>query len=344
MVGQILGRLPVVTVIASSVTPTIDFNTDGRHVGDLRVTWSDNTVPLGYHPVPVVSIRRGEGPVVVLFGGTHGDEFEGPAALMRLVNDLQLEAINGQIIIVPALNTTAVTNSSRVSPLDGINLNRAFPGNATGSITEQIACCVETQLLAMADAAIDFHSGGKASFFQPCTLATRTEDKNLYERNLELAAAFGLPLLWILSSFNDNRSLNAAAERAGVPMIATELGGGGGVDPEITDLTEAGLYGVLQHMGVLSSDVPERKPMRKVEIKATEHSLYAQGEGVFDRKVSAGQDVIAGQVAGYLHYVNEPRRPSETIKFAHDGYVLAHTQRGYVTRGDLLALVLQDSD
>lgn len=44
------------------------------------------------------------------------------------------------------------------------------------------------------------------------------------------------------------------------------------------------------------------------------------------------------------HYVTEPRRPSETIKFAHDGYVLAHTQRGYVARGDLLALVLQDSD
>ncbi len=330
-------------MIDNAVSSTIDLDLDGKHVGDLRIVWSDNTVPLGYHPVPVISIRRGKGPVVVLFGGTHGDEFEGPAALMRLVNDIQLEAITGQIIIVPALNTSAVVNSCRVSPLDGINLNRAFPGNAKGTITQQIACCVETHLLARADAAIDFHSGGKASFFQPCALATRTNDKNLSERNLELAAAFGFPLLWVLNSFNDNSSLNAAAERVGVPMIATELGGGGGVDPEITDATEAGLYRVLKHTGVLSGDLPASGDMRRVEIQSSDHSLYAQGEGVFDRHFSAGQDVIAGQVAGRLHYVTEPRRPSETIKFTQDGYVLAHTNRGYVNRGDLLALVVQDA-
>jgi len=144
-------------------------------VGDLRVKWSDNTVPLGYHPVPVVSIRNGQGPVVLLIAGTHGDEFEGPAALMRLVTDLQHDDINGQIIVLPALNA-----SPRVSPLDGIILNRAFPGDAKGSITEQIACYIETELLLRADYAIDLHSGGKASFFQPCALATRSKDKTLY--------------------------------------------------------------------------------------------------------------------------------------------------------------------
>lgn len=328
----------------SSVTSTIDFDLDGRHVGDLRVKWSDNTVPLGYHPVPVVSIRNGDGPVVLLVGGTHGDEFEGPAALMRLATDLQLDDISGQIIILPALNTPAVTGSHRVSPLDGINLNRAFPGDAKGSISEQIACYVETVLLRRADYAIDLHSGGKASFFQPCTLATRTKDKTLYARNLALAEAFGLPLLWVLGGFNDDRSLNSAAEREGVPMIATELGGGGGVNPEITNDTEAGLYRALRHAGVLAAMPTNEIQLHRVEIKCISHSLYAPGEGVFDRKIAAGQRVTAGQVAGWLHYVSEPRRQSEVIEFTCDGYVLAHTERGYVKRGDMLALVVQDTE
>ncbi|MEO8546388.1 MAG: succinylglutamate desuccinylase/aspartoacylase family protein [Burkholderiaceae bacterium] len=328
----------------SAVTPTIDLSAEGRQVGDLRVKWSDNAVPLGYHPVPIVSFKSGAGPVVLMFGGTHGDEFEGPAALMRLVDGLDLADITGQVIIVPALNAPAFQASLRVSPVDGVNLNRAFPGNPTGGITEQIAYYVETELLPMAAAAIDLHSGGKASYFAPCTLPNRTADAALYARNLELAKVFGLPLIWVLGGLNDNRSLNSAAARAGVPMIAAELGGGGGVDPAITDATEAGLYRLLRHVGVLRGEVPPKDAPRMVEIASVDHSLYAQGDGVFDRRASAGQVVKSGQIAGRLHYASDPKRPSENVLFPVDGYVLAHTNRGYVKRGDMLMLVVQNID
>ncbi|MDA8747925.1 succinylglutamate desuccinylase/aspartoacylase family protein [Litoreibacter sp.] len=325
----------------SAVTPTIDLSADGHHIGDLRVKWSDNSVPLGYHPVPIISLKRGNGPVALLIAGTHGDEFEGPAALMRLANDLALGDITGQIIIVPGLNAPAVKSSMRVSPLDGVNLNRAFPGDPMGSATQQIAYYVETELMTMADAAVDLHSGGKASVFAACTLATRTQDADLFERNLALAKAFGLPLIWVLGAFNDARSLNSAAERAGVPMIATELGGGGGVDPDITNAAEAGLYNLLRHLGVLTGNAPQIDTPPMVEIASADHSLNAAADGVFDRMVSAGQTVKAGQVAGRFHYVSEPRRPSETVLFSHGGLVLAHTNRGYVSRGDMLMVVVQ---
>jgi len=81
---------------------------------------------------------------------------------------------------------------------------------------------------------------------------------------------------------------------------------------------------------------------RTVEITSTAHTLYAPGAGVFDRAVSAGQDVSAGDVAGQFHFVMEPERPSITCKFPVDGFVLAHTCRGYAQRGELLALVAQD--
>ncbi|WP_298918540.1 succinylglutamate desuccinylase/aspartoacylase family protein [uncultured Roseobacter sp.] len=328
----------------STVAPTIDLAAEGKQVGDLRVRWSDNSVPLGYHPVPIISLKNGAGPVILIIGGTHGDEFEGPSAIMRLAGDLSIEDVTGQIIIVPSLNRPAVAASTRVSPLDQVNLNRAFPGDPMGALTEQIAYYVETELLPLADAALDLHSGGKAAYFAPCTLPTRTADPGLYARNLTLAEVFGLPLVWVLGGFNEPRSLNSAAERAGVPMIATELGGGGGVDPDIANLAEQGLYRVLRHMGVLAGEVSEIRTPRRVEIADPDHSIYAPGEGIFDRKVSAGHGVRKGQVAGYLHYVCEPRRASETITFSHDGFVLAHTNRGYVARGDLLMLVVQDTE
>ncbi|WP_298854126.1 succinylglutamate desuccinylase/aspartoacylase family protein [uncultured Ruegeria sp.] len=320
---------------------TIDLDAPGRQVGDLMLKWSDNTVPLGYHPIPVISLRGKPGPSVLVLGGTHGDEFEGPTAIMRLADRLNPVQLSGQVILIPALNTPAFQTSSRVSPLDGQNLNRAFPGDSDGGPTAMIAHFVETVLLQRVDAAIDLHSGGKASVFEPCTLAAQGDGADLIAANLELARAFGLPLIWVLGAHNDNRSVNAAAARAGVPMIAAELSGGGGVDPEVTDLAEAGLMRCLKHLGILPGDPPDPVPTQSVEIADPMHSIYATADGLFDRRCAAGQQVNQGDLAGTLHFPAEPERAAVRLTFPVTGHVLAHGNRGLVRRGDLLALVAQ---
>lgn len=329
---------------ASRISLTIDLSQPGRHVGDAMLRWSDNANPLGYHPIPVVSVKGFDGPVLLLTGGTHGDEFEGPAAIMRVIGALDAARLRGQVIAFPALNMPAFAASSRVSPLDGGNLNRAFPGDRDGGPTAMIAQFLETEILPRCDAAIDLHSGGKASFFQPCSLPTHTADAGLAARNMDLAQVFGLPLIWRLGAHNDNRSVNAAAERAGVPMIATELGGGGGVDPAITDQAEAGILNVLRHLGMIDGAATRAKAPRVVEIRDPAASLYAMSEGLFDRALSAGQDVKAGDVAGWFHHVTEPERASVRLTVPQDGMILAHTNRGFVKRGEMLFLVVQDVD
>jgi predicted deacylase len=324
----------------SRLQASVDLSAPGRHTGDLMLKYSDNSCPLGYHPIPVVSIKGRDGPVVLITGGSHGDEFEGPAAIMRLAGRLSPADLLGQIILMPALNAPAVSASARVSPLDGANLNRAFPGDADGGPTAMIADYIEGLLLCC-DGAIDLHSGGKASFFAPSALARQTADPGLRAQNLALARAFGLPLIWELGGQNDDRTFNAAAERAGIPMIATELGGGGGVDPAITDAAEAGLIRALTHLGALPGTTELANP-RRVEIRSHSHTLHAPADGIFDRAISAGSDVRAGDLAGQFHFVLEPERASKPVVFPSDGFVLAHTARGFVKRGDLLALVAQD--
>ena len=328
----------------SGFAVTFDLSEPGYQSGDAILRWSDNANPLGYYPVPIISINGGEGPTLLVLGGVHGDEFEGPSAIMRLAQSLRPDLVAGQVILMPAANAPAVLASSRVSPLDGQNLNRAFPGSSQGGPTAMIADFIETQILPICDAVVDLHSGGKASFFQPCALATKAADASLFAKNMQLAQVFGLPLIWQLGQLNDKRSLNSAAERVGIPMIAAELGGGGGVDPVIADQTEQGLYNIMRFLGMISGPKPNPNRARLVELAFSTDTLYAPADGLFDRAIAAGQDIKIGDIAGTFHFPMEPARASLPLAFSASGMVLAHTCRGMVKRGDLLALVVRDVD
>ena len=125
-------------------------------------------------------------------------------------------------------------------------------------------------------------------------------------------------------------------------MIAAELGGGGGSDPGTTGRAETGLWRCLGHLGLLEAPTVQNPMPRRVEIESPLHSVYAPADGLFDRAVGAGQKAGAGQTAGWLHHPAEPERPSRALAFPEDGLVLAHTCRGMVRRGELLALVARD--
>ena len=331
----------------SRIKSTVPLDQEGVFRGDLMLRYSDNHVPLGYYPIPIMVVKNGEGPTALLIGGVHGDEFEGPTALMRLANRLDAGRINGRLIIIPALNAAAIQASSRTSPLDGMNLNRAFPGNPDGCPTEMLADYIERVLMPQCDLVIDLHTGGKASIFKSCTLVSRTANGDLYKRNLALAQAFGLPLVWLLGEYNDDRSVNSAALRTRVPMIATELGGGGGSDPSQIDMAESGLRRCLASHGILEN--PRRDEVtspaghqRMIEIRTPSQNLHAPVSGLFDRKFSAGDEVKKGQSGGCIYPSDPPWAEPVNLYFPQSGLVLAHGNRGNVTRGDMLAMVAND--
>ena len=121
------------------ISTNLDFTTRGKRFGHLRLKYSDNRTALGYIPIPAGVIINGSGPTVLLIGGVHGDEFEGPVALLKLLHEVEAAEVSGRIIVLPALNAPAVHAASRVSPVDGGNLNRTFPGDPDGTPTAMIA-------------------------------------------------------------------------------------------------------------------------------------------------------------------------------------------------------------
>lgn len=324
------------------ISTEIDFSRRGKQIGDLRLRHSDNRHPLGYIPVPVGIVAGAPGPTVLLTGGVHGDEFEGPVALMKLLHDLDPEQLRGRLIVLPALNAPALRESSRVSSLDGVNLNRAFPGDADGGPTAMLAHFVEQVLLPHCDAAIDLHSGGKAAWIIPCALAARSADGGLSEPNMALAEAFAAPVIWILGRLSDDRSLNSAATRKKVPMIAAELGGGGAVSPQPLAIAERGVANCLRHLGLLAGEPEIDGQPRRVEFRDSNQNLFAPHGGLFEPAFAAGDDAVAGDTAGALYAINEPERRPTALRFPADGLILARSQRGLVERGEMLAMIAKD--
>ena len=318
----------------------INLHEPGKRAGDILLRWSDNARPLGVYPVPVACIVGKPGPTALLVAGIHGDEFEGPVALSQLIAEIDPDQIEGRLIILPAFNCPAVLASQRTSPLDGRNMNRSFPGDPDCGPTDMLTDFLVSVLLPEADLVIDLHAGGKASIFVTSALASRCEDKNLMQANLNFAAAFGAPLIWVLGAFNDTRTLNAAAINAGVPMIAAELGGGGGSDPVQVSQAVMGIKRCIAHAGIINEALPEAKPSLLVETRSSADNIYAPVTGLFDRHFAAGDHVEAGQLAGYIRSLDKLDDAPVPLHFMADGVVLAHGNRGHVMRGDMLAMLV----
>src|SRR5204862_2768109 len=119
--------------------------------------------------VPITKISRGKGPTVLVLAGNHGDEYQGQIAIMKLARELTPAMVTGRVILIPSLNFPAAKAGTRLSPLDGMNMNRAFPGQSEGPVTSQIAHYLTNVLFPLSDVVIDIHSGGRSMEFVPCS-------------------------------------------------------------------------------------------------------------------------------------------------------------------------------
>ena len=123
---------------ATQLTTRIDLDRDGKQCDYLRLPHSVDRSAYGWLPVPLVSIRNGSGPTVLLMSGVHGDEYEGQVALTRLIRSLEPADVSGQVLILPMANFPAAKAGTRVSPVDvGVAL-QPLANTITGSRTLQV--------------------------------------------------------------------------------------------------------------------------------------------------------------------------------------------------------------
>ena len=100
------------------------------------------------------------GRTLVVTAGVHGCEYVGVQALRCLAVELDPAELSGNVILLPLANPTGFyAGAKQVVPEDGVNLNRAFPGDPAGTLSARLAYALETALYQAADFLADLHSG-----------------------------------------------------------------------------------------------------------------------------------------------------------------------------------------
>jgi predicted deacylase len=325
----------------------VNYDQDGKQVDWLHLPHSVTRSAYGTIAIPICVLRNGPGPTVFLMAGNHGDEYEGQIVAGNLVRELQPEDIRGRVIILPAANLPAAMDGARVSPVDQGNLNRAFPGDPHGTPTFAIAHYIDSVLYPMADFHHDLHSGGSSLRYVPFCSMRKSGDAALDARSLAALQAFDAPLSMVWAYAPENRLASAAAGRRGLVSLGGEFGGGGDVNRASLTLLERGLQRFLQFSGVMAKG-PNTKPLgppqgtRLVEVSSREHYVYSTEAGLLEHKVDLGSEVKKGELAGLIHFIDNPAREPVPCHFRHSGMVVCQRHFGRVERGDCVAHLATD--
>lgn len=326
--------------IGALIRTTVDFDKPGKQIGVFQVPLSAHDDAWGVVPVPVAVIANGSGPTAILEGGNHGDEYEGPITLGEMIRELEPADISGRLIFIPAVNQPAVDAARRTSPVDGINMNRTFPGDALGTTTEQIAAYVNDVLFPMGDVFLDLHSGGSSLDIIPSAVVEPGKTPEQHAANVAAARAFGTPIAVVIDNRGDPRTATASAAAAGMTVVGAEMAGGGTVSLDALALCRRGVRNVLAHVGVLPAEMakpPELEP-RLYELTAQAH-VIAQDDGVFEPIHALGTEVREGQLAGRIHFLTRPERDPAELFYAASGIVYGKRQPGRVRPGNCCLVV-----
>ncbi|MBZ9559897.1 MULTISPECIES: N(2)-acetyl-L-2,4-diaminobutanoate deacetylase DoeB [Modicisalibacter] len=324
----------------SPISATVDFDADGVQHGFLKLPISTDESAWGAVMIPITVVKNGEGPSALLTGGNHGDEYEGITALLKLARTLRAEDVHGRVIIVPMMNVPAAQAGRRTSPMDGGNLNRSFPGDPDGRVTEQIADYFTRYLVPLIDVALDLHSGGRTLDIIPFAASHHLDDKQQQRQALEGAKAFGAPTAMMMFELDAARLFDTAVESQGKVFVATELGGGGTTTPERLMIAERGVRNFLIHYGLIDG-TPEMPAEGQVYVDMPDASCYVQSEhtGLLELTVTLGDTVEQGQVIARVYDMTRTGADPVEYHAQRSGLMLARRFPAQVNMGDTIAVI-----
>ena len=327
----------------SPITTDVDFDKEGKQVGYLRAPHSRNSSAWGSILIPITVVKNGRGPTVLFVGGSHGGEYEGPISLIKVGRELKAEAVQGRVIIIPALNLPAVLAGQRLSPIDGKDMNRVFPGATNGTITFVIAHYLHEVVLPLCDAVIDLHSGGYSLRMLPYMSMHYLDNALQNEQTFAALEAFDAPISLIINEISGEGLLDYAVEAMGKIFLCAEIGGAATLTPRTLQLAETGVWNLLKHFKLVEGELVKRpKGSRMMEVPGPDYYHTALSTGIYETQFELGDQIEPGQTIGQIHFVENISREPETIIAKQAGMLLCTRGPGYVELGDCVAVIARD--
>ena len=284
---------------------------------DISQTYTGDRIGI---PLRVMRAKRA-GPKVFISAAIHGDEVNGTGIIHDFLFNESISLKRGTLILAPVINVFGFEAHERYLP-DRRDLNRSFPGSATGSMASRIAHTLMTEIVDQCDFGIDLHTAAAQRTNFP---NIRADLSNPGARRI--AAAFGCTL--VVDGKGPVGSFRREATRRGCPTIILEAGEPWKVEPAVLKIGIRGIRNVLAELNMI--DAPEEKPPFQVKIRKTSWVRAAVG-GILKFHVSAGDFVESGQAIATNYSIMGVEQSVLTI--ASSGIVLGMTTMPAVKPGE----------
>jgi predicted deacylase len=237
-------------------------------------------------PVAVVNGAE-DGETLYVQAASDGDELNGVGVLQRVVPRLDPAELAGTVLACGVANLFGYRVAEHRNPIDDTKLNRAYPGDATGTSTERIAAAT-FEVATDADLVLDLHQGSTSRMIEEVRVRCGSRHR-LHEECLELAKVFGCG--HVLDQKGPDGQLARAAPDEGVPTVDPELGGAVGWDEHSIRTGVQGVFDVLVHYGFLEGDVE-----LEAQVRAEGFEQYGSPVGgVVDYEAELGDRVEEDQ-------------------------------------------------
>ncbi|WP_135821504.1 succinylglutamate desuccinylase/aspartoacylase family protein [Halostella litorea] len=228
-------------------------------------------------PVAVIN-GAASGKTLYVQAASDGDELNGVGVVQRVVPRLDPAEIAGTVLVVGIVNYHGFQVAEHRNPIDDTKMNRAYPGDESGTSSERIAAAT-FEAATRADLILDLHQGSTSRMINEVRVRCGKRHR-AHSKCLELAKAFGAG--YVLDQKGPDGQLARAAPDEGIPTVDPELGGSVGWDEESVRVGVEGVFNVLRHYGFLD------------------------GQADFDPQVRAsGFDQFGSPVGGLVRYEHE---------------------------------------
>ena len=237
-----------------------------------------------------------EGETLLISGGIHNAEYVGVQSAMAIAEQLDPQKIRGNVIIIRLCNVTGFEHRTMSLVYeDGKNLNRVFPGNASGTLADRIAYTMETKFFNKADYYIDLHSGDGFESLESYVYCLGNASDYVVEKSRAMADIAHVPYL-VISQSNSGGAYNYAGS-LGIPAILLERGSNSTwcqsqVNEDVHDVKN-----IMRLLGILMGK--HHTPAAPVVVDPV---IYddAPVSGCWYPQKQAGETFHQGDVLGYI--------------------------------------------
>lgn len=270
--------------------------------------------------------------------GIHGDELEGQYVCFELQRRIEeeREKLTGIVDIYPAMNPLGIDSITRGIPAFDLDMNRLFPGNIDGNMTEYMAAGI-IEDVSGSDLVIDIHASNIY-----LTEIPQIRINELHEETLvPLAKETNIDFIWVHGASTVLESTFAySLNSTGTPTLVVEMGVGMRITQAYGNQMVDGILNVMKKLGIWSGEAKlPRKPIISRNPDDVSY-LNASVGGLFIPSVRHGVELKKGETIGRIV---DPLCGAvlDEVKAPVDGMLFTIREYPIVDEGSLMGRMLR---